>query len=183
MTTQDSLNTATTLPPASAAGLSVGTIEMVANHFRKVVGDGSASDMHHLVGALKGKIKVVAPDERRLDIQGTLEVRSADDWTIYLAEQTGPLQDRFTLAHEIGHFVLHSKLGRTPLLAFRTFSSSEAPSIVEQEADAFALALLMPTDLVLEAIKVHGKDVSILSAEFGVTPAIAELRLSSPGLS
>lgn len=171
------------LPPAVAAGLSVESIERIADHFRHAVGAGFADDMHELVKAFKGTVKVASPEDRQLDIHGTLEVRGKDDWTIYLASHTGPLQDRFTLAHEIGHYVLHSKMGNQPLRASRTFKLTSSPDIAESEADTFAFALLMPREKVLEAAKKYGKNPFLLSAEFEVDPTIADMRLKSLNLS
>lgn len=171
------------LPPAAAAGLSVESIERIADHFRHAIRMVAADDMHELVKALKGSVKVVKPEERQLDAHGTLEVRSSDDWTIYLASHTGPLQDRFTLAHELGHYVLHSRMGSQPLKASRTFKSTSLPDVAESEADAFAFALLMPRERVLEAAEKYGRDPFLLSAEFGVDPNIADMRLKSLDLT
>ncbi|WP_316568858.1 ImmA/IrrE family metallo-endopeptidase [Neobacillus sp. YIM B06451] len=55
---------------------------------------------------------------------------------------------RFTIAHEIGHFLLHEgnqvHIDRTFKVNFRDKNSSLANSVEEIEANAFAAALLMP---------------------------------------
>ena len=55
---------------------------------------------------------------------------------------------RFTIAHEIGHFVLHP--GR--LAPERGGAVNEAWQLQEREADQFAAELLMPEGLVREAV-------------------------------
>lgn len=177
------------LPSAEPTGLSVDAIEKIADHFRSAVAplardfdkdDATlGSDLHGLVKVFNCEVKVADQNDYQLDVHGTLEVRSQDNWTIYLANHTGPLQDRFTLAHELGHYVLHSMMGHKPIRASRTFNSAETPSLAEVEADAFAFALLMPRQEFQEAIKKYGRDPFLLSAEFEVEPAIAEMRLAS----
>ena len=81
----------------------------------------------------------------------------------------------FTIAHEIGHHVLH----REHYLAERSATDSEimcrevsAKPLVEQQADQFASALLMPADLVRRAaeqvvIPSSGMSVRALRATAG----------------
>ena len=63
-------------------------------------------------------------------------------------------RQRFSIAHEIGHFVLHS--GETYIdkgysIHFRALESGSGTKKEEMEANAFAAALLMPTTMVREA--------------------------------
>lgn len=83
---------------------------------------------------------------------------------------TAPLSSqRFTLAHELGHYVLH-----TDSLAFRDRSLS-APDVSrerppeEREADAFAAELLMPRKLVARVFQTifgDGSDPIVYDGEF-----------------
>lgn len=73
---------------------------------------------------------------------------------------------RFTVAHEIGHFLLHEgnemHIDRNFRINFRDNSSSTATNREEVEANAFAAALLMPEHLVMKSVleKVaDGKDI------------------------
>src|ERR1017187_1460448 len=111
------------LPPAKASGYAIATIEMVADYLRKAFNLNGADELRSLLELLRCKIEA-ATDDRRLDVHGTLEVRGQNQWTVYLPSHTGPVQDRFTLAHELGHYVLHSKFGQIPLTASRTFTSN-----------------------------------------------------------
>lgn len=175
------LNLTMPLPKAMAIGLSVGELEGVAEHFLSVVGENAAGDMHRLVKLFNCDVKVTDAIELASGVHGTVEVRGKKDWTVYLPEHTGPLQDRFTLAHELGHYVLHSRLGRVAIQASRTFNSAEEPDAAEKEADAFALALLMPKLAVDSAIEKYGEDVQLLAAIFSVEPPVADTRLKSLG--
>jgi predicted transcriptional regulator len=80
---------------------------------------------------------------------------------------------RFTIAHEIGHFVLHADLQRPE----RGGRVNEAGRIVEREADAFAAELLMPEPLVRQAVVEHGADVARLADRFEVSRKAMETRL------
>lgn len=167
------------LPQAEGLGLSSESVESIANEFRRLLGitDPKAVDLFEVVSALGGKVEVVPGSERDFRGQGTLEVRSRDDWAIYIPEHSSPLDDRFTLAHELGHFILHSEIGAKPIRAFRRFDSRDEVTLAEREADAFALSLLMPRDCVLEELNTYGPDLDILAASFAVDKEAAATRL------
>lgn len=64
-------------------------------------------------------------------------------------------KERFTLAHEIGHILIHHGSHYCKTECFNTFSTQ---SDVEQEANAFAEELLLPKRVMLESLK--NKDFS-----------------------
>lgn len=79
------------------------------------------------------------------------------------------VRQRFTIAHEIGHFVLHkdvmpvfidTQFLRPILAAFRNAASSTGEDAREREANAFAAALLMPAEMVHRAIATLGVDIA-----------------------
>ena len=102
-----------------------------------------------------------------------------DGYAIVLHGDSNERRRRFTIAHEIGHFVLHP--GRPRLE--RGGRVTEAGRSEEREADAFAAALLMPEHLVREAVYEHGADVPRLADRFLVSSAAMQVRLRSLGLS
>jgi Zn-dependent peptidase ImmA (M78 family) len=90
------------------------------------------------------------------DVSGVL-LRDGDKAKIGYAERTGRKRQRFTIAHELGHYVLdHQRQGvfvDTPeryFTLFRDSNSSTGEDFQEREANAFAAALLMPLNLVRE---------------------------------
>jgi hypothetical protein len=85
---------------------------------------------------------------------------------------------RFTIAHEIGHFVLHPERCRPE----RGGLVNEAGRRDEREADAFAAELLMPEHLVREAVAQHGPDVGRLAHRFQVSRQAMQTRLRHLGL-
>lgn len=105
---------------------------------------------------------------------------------------SSPYRTRFTIAHEIGHFVLHSKaqpifIDKAPKVFFRNTASSTGEILKEREANSFAAALLMPRELIYkEALNApSNKDVeevlSLLSSKFDVSTQAMSFRLSNLG--
>ena len=86
---------------------------------------------------------------------------------------------RFTIAHEIGHFVLHP--GR--LAPERGGAVNEAWRLQEREADQFAAELLMPEPLVREAVLELGADAGRLADRFDVSRKAMQVRLSGLGIA
>jgi predicted transcriptional regulator len=85
---------------------------------------------------------------------------------------------RFTIAHEIGHFVLHPERCRPE----RGGAVNEAGRMEEREADAFAAELLMPEHLVRDAVREQGLDVDRLADRFDVSRKAMQARLRHIGL-
>jgi hypothetical protein len=85
---------------------------------------------------------------------------------------------RFTIAHEIGHFVLHPERCRPE----RGGVVNEAGRMEEREADAFAAELLMPEHLVRDAVREQGLDVDRLADRFEVSRKAMQARLRHMGL-
>ena len=91
-----------------------------------------------------------------------------DAHAIVLRGASDERRRRFTIAHEIGHFVLHpqaagARARRRPVNA--------AWRQQEREADQFAAELLMPEHLVREAVLELGADAARLADRFDVSRA------------
>jgi hypothetical protein len=92
---------------------------------------------------------------------------------------------RFTIAHEIGHWVCHCLEGRAPApepAYCRPVDLTEAADrTLEREANVFAAELLMPERAVREAWDELG-DIATCAVRFDVSPAAMHWRLFSHGL-
>jgi len=92
--------------------------------------------------------------------------RDPDDrevWGIAYNGKSRPERQRFTIAHELGHFILHR--GRQP--SFNCDKQSVHTGIdmlrsIEREADDFASNLLMPGDLLRDWISSQRIDFHVL---------------------
>jgi hypothetical protein len=102
-----------------------------------------------------------------------------DGHTIVLRGASGEHRRRFTIAHEIGHFVLHPR--RTA--PERGGAVNAAWRAQEREADQFAAELLMPEPLVREAVVEHGLDAGRLADRFDASRQAMQVRLRTLGLA
>lgn len=103
-----------------------------------------------------------------------------------------PNRQRFTLAHELGHFLLH--VGQQTLFVdedmvfFRDDRSSKATDRKEIQANGFAAAVLMPEAFLLEDLVGQRFDlnddeaVSRLAKRYQVSVQALTLRLANLGL-
>ena len=86
-------------------------------------------------------------------------------------------RQRFTLAHELGHAVLHENTG-SKIVDFRADLDNPAPG-KESDANQFAAALLMPREAFIEQWLINKCDVDALARVFGVSRQTAEIRCKS----
>jgi hypothetical protein len=104
---------------------------------------------------------------------GSLYVHGFHDFDIILPTFTSETRDQFTIAHELGHYFLHSQQGKIPLIAFRIVDIDTDRA--EWEANWFAAALLMPEIPFREAFQSTSSIISV-ARKFNVSPQVAEIR-------
>lgn len=96
-------------------------------------------------------------------------------------------RQRFTLAHELGHYFLHQKkmfIDRSNKSLFRNDKSSTGEERQEIQANTFAANLLMPEDLIKSELKKappKGDVIDYLASEFKVSSQAMSFRLSNLG--
>lgn len=147
------------------------------------------------------------PVERIARKNGIQVVRSAADWNqsgfllrdsgkaiIGLNSRNAPVRQRFTIAHELGHFFLHEGkklfVDQSAVINKRDDLSSSGTDEEEIEANAFAAALLMPRTMVLDAAKdvlkqnppTRDEFISNLAKQFDVSAEAMSIRLSNLGI-
>lgn len=95
---------------------------------------------------------------------------------------------RFTIAHELGHYILHREQSDVFMDAFlRSENSAQGIDPQEIEANAFAAELLMPkrvlvNDVAASSINVLDEDaIGWLASKFGVSTAAMTIRLTKLG--
>lgn len=101
-------------------------------------------------------------------------------------------RQRFTIAHELGHLILHKDemlhVDEKPPIRFRNEESSRATNAAEIEANQFAAELLMPIELLSKEIESLSDDmeaeeaVSDLADRFQVSEQAMTLRLTRLGV-
>lgn len=94
-------------------------------------------------------------------------------WTVYINSDDHPKRQRFTLAHEIAHFVLHRDNVEYDFVDKEFFRSSSSQDRIEQEANNFAGAILIPKEeLKRLVVDKNIRELDVLS-DFFDTSAIA----------
>lgn len=119
-----------------------------------------------------------------------LFARRGGEAQIYVHIDDPPFRKRFTIAHELGHYMLHLKEGDGEIIddldAFRTDVDPEAAWTDERrrewEANVFAAALLMDADVVRKKLQ-EIRDLEGLSRWFQVSEQAMAIRLNTLGLT
>ena len=95
-------------------------------------------------------------------------------------------RQRFTLAHELSHFLLHREVidSMTDGLQDNVLYRSGAPNVIEYEANRLAAELVMPKDLVDEQVRQYQdmlseEAIEDLARRFGVSKAAMEIRVAA----
>lgn len=88
-------------------------------------------------------------------LSGLLLASRGEIWVNATEAREWPPRRRFTISHELGHWVLH-RSGQTALFCREAaFADEPKPAlpVPEEEANAFAAALLMPAHLIQAAYR------------------------------
>lgn len=144
------------------------------------------------IAEMKGAILSFEPFEGQHDISGVL-FRDEKNIIIGINSAHHQNRQRFTIAHELGHLLLHERkeLFIDKVLNFRDSKSSLASNNSEMAANTFAAELLMPKELIKkELIKVSQKKslpdketlIKNLAKLFQVSPQAMEFRLINLGI-
>jgi IrrE N-terminal-like domain len=117
-------------------------------------------------------------------LSGLLLPARGEIWVNAEEARQWPARRRFTIGHELGHWVLHRDTERSLFCRSTTVQPEErgrpdappAPDI-EDEASTFAAALLMPTDLVRRHYRPDILEFAEMCELFGASQAAMERRL------
>lgn len=138
--------------------------------------------------AKKLKIEVL-PKELDDDVAGLFVRIDGRPIISYNQNQKNKSRERFTIAHELGHFFLHSNknvfVDKNPKVMFRNNASSSGEQLQEKEANHFAAALLMPNTLIKNEIdkipNYNSNPIKYLSEQFKVSEQAMTFRLANLG--
>ena len=142
-------------------------------------------DVESLLDSLDIELEV---RELENEFSGFLVSRGSK-YAIVVNRQHAKVRQRFTVAHEIGHYLLHAKRkGKESVFIdrFHFRRSNPQPQGLnykeEREANTFAAGLLMPSELVRKYMD-EGEVTSIkgIAEEFNVSPQAMEYRLKDLG--
>lgn len=99
------------------------------------------------------------------------------DKTIYILKDNQPIRDKIpAVAHEIGHWILHSRDKERPRPNLHDKANLDRVLIEEEkEANAFAFELLMPYEETRNLI-IFGYEINYIASHFGVPIETAYMR-------
>ena len=117
-------------------------------------------------------------------------------WAIVVNRSNGQVRKRFTIAHELGHLLMHNFAGPHAdassafKVRFRDALSADGSVLEEIEANQFAAELLMPEELLVPRLRELGFDYAAeedesqqklagLAGSFGVSQQALQIRLSN----
>ncbi len=138
-----------------------------------------------LVTRLGGNIESLNPFNG--DDTPSIVVENQHKFTIYLPMTTSPRRNRFTVAHELGHLLLHYPMvakvtpGATMRATRWVDDSDSVQQRAEWEANWFAAGFLMPASAFRARHAALSADLDALADEFEVSKQAAELRVKTLG--
>lgn len=142
----------------------------------EVIDERGYVDVHELLNKLGGEIEV---DDRA----ESLEVREPGDFTVIIPTHTSQLRDRFTIAHELGHYFLHYRAPDSHRVGERTSTFTRlGRNVAETQANVFASNILMPADHFQGVFERSGRDMAMVARHFAVSVPAAKVRAEYLGL-
>lgn len=144
-------------------------------------------DVQKIATSLGAKVNYVLYDDE--NVSGVL-VKRSDEITIGVNSRHSENRQRFTIAHEIGHLLLHSN---RPIFIdevhthFRDQNSAKGLDKTEIEANYFAAELLMPEKFVRQDMDnlnyLDEKAIQNLASKYSVSVEAFVYRVSNLGYS
>ena len=112
-------------------------------------------------------------------LSGLLLPARGEIWVNASEAREWPPRRRFTIGHELGHWVMHRHREEAVYCRPAAVVEGERPALPapEEEANAFAAALLMPSHLLRAQYEATGRSFERLCALFGASGAAMGRRL------
>lgn len=110
------------------------------------------------------------------NISGFIERTSPQNWAIHVNKWENPLRQKFTIAHELAHFILHKEILKSGSHYDSVLYRDENTSPIEREASSFASNLLMPSEKFEEYINNGYNTIEKLSEKFKLSTSAVRYR-------
>lgn len=110
---------------------------------------------------------------------GCLKKDKAGKWVMTINSLQHPHRQRFTIAHELGHYIKHTLIKEN--FMDTTFFRNEESNPMEHEANKFAAELLMPKTSFIYYIENTSKQVDDLAKHFQVSTMAVRIRAKQLG--
>lgn len=113
------------------------------------------------------------------DISGKLE-KMGNKFFIYCNKTEPNVRRRFTIAHEIGHFILHRHLIDGGIVDNKLYRDNRLDGAIEREANSFAADLLMPINLISQLQKDGYTTIEQVAKKLNVSQIALKIQLGIP---
>ncbi|MEC9346659.1 MAG: ImmA/IrrE family metallo-endopeptidase [Pseudomonadota bacterium] len=178
----------TTFEKAKPSNLPKAIVAEFAEKVAEHLGYEPGSNMLSLLEQLGGRIKYKEFWDLHDVGADSITIFAPSDFEIYVSSRTSPERDRFTIAHEIGHYFLHYLFRRDMDEDFRNSNcgmqaTRYGSSREEWEANWFAASFLMPKSEFKEKFREFEGDVDSIANFFRVSRAAAKIRSEVLGLA
>lgn len=104
-----------------------------------------------------------------------------DEFTISVNSSHSETRKRFTIAHEIAHYVLHRDQIGDGITDDALYRSDTLSTMTERQANQYAAEILMPWQLVKNDSAFKTGMAGSLASRFSVSTQVAEIRLRELG--
>ena len=162
--------------------------KQMARQILRSMGEELPVDIYAIARAYNIDVKEVALED---SVSGVLVIKNGRA-IIGVNETHLPSRQRFTIAHEVGHYLLHRDFSdvfvdASPVF-FRDGRSSDGTVLQEVQANAFAAELLMPEIVLRRELRDRPVDafddlaLRQLAMRFGVSVQALTIRLTRLGL-
>lgn len=155
--------------------------EEIAMRLRQIlqIGEKPIADIIETAELLGMTVVQFSYDEDRVDAFSSMcEVNGNEYFILATGEPRSFYRQQFSIAHEIGHWVLHQGIDAQEL-------EREEYRVLESEANDFAAELLLPRSAFIKDVKYHGTTLDsflILKQKWNVSIAAMVLRATQLGL-
>jgi Zn-dependent peptidase ImmA (M78 family) len=148
----------------------------------EVIADFTQSAPSDVRGLARSLGLPVLEEDLGTDVSGKIERDLFGGYKITVNSRHSETRRRFTIAHEIAHYVLHrSKIG-DEIVDDGLYRSARGGTI-ERQANNYAASILMPAPVVGEKWRAGARTPEALAKVFDVSAAVAEIRIKELRLS
>ncbi|WP_050025124.1 ImmA/IrrE family metallo-endopeptidase [Verrucomicrobium sp. BvORR034] len=165
-----------------ASGLSKVAVLKLAADVSARLGYEPGQDLEPLVRRLGGIIRyqswLEATDGGSLEVfPHHVGTEQDPKFVIRISPNVGNLRNRFTVAHELGHYFLHAGVGAKAIRVNRDGSDR-----VEWEANWFAAGFLMPEERFRRDWQETGGSIPLMVGRYQVSEPVIEIQKANLGL-
>ena len=166
-----------------ASNFSKKKIAEIAENLAEQLEYDCGGDIETVVKKLGGKIIYQDFWELETSDSGSIVINDLNDFEITLAQHTTRERDRFTIAHELGHYFLHYFFPRikdaSATFPKKMHAARYGFGRTETEAHWFAASFLMPEEKFREEFEKSDGSYMEVAEKFGVSLSACKVRAES----